>query len=543
MNKASGYCKVSTFEQTKGVSLESQKEAIQKYCEIYNWELTNIYEDAGVSGAKDDRPALLEMLQDAKDKRFSKLIFFKLDRLGRSVKQILQNYDKLEKMGVAIISLKENIDTSSPMGRLFRTILAGFSEFEREVIAERTLMGRMGSLKEKRRYIFERMYGYRWDKEKKIFELIPEEAEIIKKFFDYYAHENLSYNSVSMKLQGEGIRRITSSQIRKIINREAYMTGRIYTNTTRKENGKRGPTPKSEWYKFDCPKIIEPKIFKKAFDNQTRNANFPRHYEKEGDPFLLRGLMKSHCGKSMMVATINQHRYYICIGRWMGKPSPKNALPTKDMKRKRCDCPYIPAEKMEEQFMNETLYFLTNPRRALTRNKERLGGTSLDPEKVKGQIRSLEIKIGQEDAKINRWLELYGEEKMTKENLYFKHDEAKTLMEKWKMEKDILQNSLENFGVNKARLQEVKESFDDLKGFSSKIREIFDKMSFEMKKEFLNSIFESRSIEVWDVRRRMEEEGILFKGKENSFELRGIEGLSLERVLFNNDDSFTIQPV
>ena len=122
-----------------------------------------------------------------------------MDRFGRSVKQILENYDRLEKMNVAIVSLKENIDTSTAMGRLFRNLLAGFAEFEREVIAERILMGRMGSLKEKGNFIFERSFGYRWDKDKKIFEIIPEEAEIVQKIFNYYAHGNLSYNSLSEK--------------------------------------------------------------------------------------------------------------------------------------------------------------------------------------------------------------------------------------------------------------------------------------------------------------------------------------------------------
>jgi len=100
-----------------------------------------------------------------------------------------------------------------------------------------------------------------------------------------------------------------------------------------------------------------------------------------------------------------------------GKPSSGNAVPTKDLEMKRCDLPDIPAEQMEVQFMNETLYFLTNPRRALKKIQERLGGTSLDPEKNKTQIRSLEIKIGLEEAKVSKWLDLPGEGKMSKEIL------------------------------------------------------------------------------------------------------------------------------
>ncbi len=547
MEKVGGYLRVSTTGQIRGISPEAQREAIIKYCQGNDLDLVKIYEDLAISGAKDDRPGLNEMLSDAKEKKFEKLIFYKLDRFGRSINQILENYKKLESMEIGLVSIHEKIDTSTPLGRLFRNLLAAFAEFEREIIIERTQGGRMGSLKEKGKFIYERMFGYEWNKEKKIFEIIPEEAEIVKKIFHLYTGSNLSFNSVSEKLQKEGLRKIPNSQIGKILKRQSYMTGIINANITMKENGKRVPSPRESWIKFPCPKIISPQIFRKAQDNLKRNIGFPRKYDRENDQFVLRGLMKCHCGRSIMAATVNKRRYYVCISRWTGKPSAKNL--TIKNHGKRCDLPYIPAEKIENQFFKGLIFYLTNPRRALKRIEEKLGGTSLDPQKIKNQIRSLEIRIGQEEGKINRWLDLYGEGKMKKDVLYSKNEESQKLIDGWKLEKENLQNNLDNFEKNQTRLKEVRESFRGLKKLSSQIREFVAKMDTQTKKEFYNSIFESRSLEIHDVRRMMIEEGLEFTGKENEFELRGIEGLNLEKVSqfliekpsYNDDDSSIIQ--
>jgi len=156
-----------------------------------------------------------------------------------------------------------------------------------------------------------------------------------------------------------------------------------------------------------------------------------------------------------------------------------------------------------------------------------------------------------EEAKISKWLDLLGEGKMDKQTLYTKNDEAKILIDKWKGEQETLQSNLDNFEGNQIRLQDVNNSFNDLKKFSSQIQQLIGKMDVATRKEFLNSIFEARSVEVWDMKRMAEEEGIPYREKENAFELRGIEFLSLERVaqflneivISNNEDNFTIQSI
>jgi DNA invertase Pin-like site-specific DNA recombinase len=140
--RAVGYVRISK-ENPEGHSLEAQRQAIEAYCKARGWELVRIYEDDGVSGAvaPDERPALAELERDVLSDGIQYVIVWRLDRLGRKAGELLAFLDRLEKKGVAFVSIDDAIDTSKPEGRLLRTILAGVAEFERELIRQRTRRG------------------------------------------------------------------------------------------------------------------------------------------------------------------------------------------------------------------------------------------------------------------------------------------------------------------------------------------------------------------------------------------------------------------
>ena len=171
--KAALYLRVSTSEQT---TLNQELE-LKKYCELQGFEVYKIYKDEGVSGAKTSRPQLDEMLNDMRQKLFDCVVVWKFDRLGRSTAHLLQVLEELKNKEVRLIATSQNIDTSTPMGKFFFTILSGFAEMEREMIRERIklglkrrrkegkLMGRpMGSKDKKRRV--KSGYYQRWSKTK-----------------------------------------------------------------------------------------------------------------------------------------------------------------------------------------------------------------------------------------------------------------------------------------------------------------------------------------------------------------------------------------
>lgn len=131
--KVAIYCRVSTDSQTT----ENQRRVLMAYCEAHGLQVYRVYEDSGISGAQHDRPALDEMLRDAKDNRFSSICVWKIDRLARSVSHLLEILTTLRAQGIGFISTTEAINTETASGRMLLVFLGAISEFERELCRER----------------------------------------------------------------------------------------------------------------------------------------------------------------------------------------------------------------------------------------------------------------------------------------------------------------------------------------------------------------------------------------------------------------------
>jgi len=137
--KIACYCRVSTTEQ----NTDSQLEAIRKYCSNQGWEIAKVYKDEGVSGAKDDRPALNELKKDCLNQKrgWTAIVVFRFDRMARSTQHLLECLNLFQKHKIDFISINEGIDTSTSVGRMVFTFLGGIAEFERAIIRERVTSG------------------------------------------------------------------------------------------------------------------------------------------------------------------------------------------------------------------------------------------------------------------------------------------------------------------------------------------------------------------------------------------------------------------
>ena len=141
--KAVAYLRVSTTEQAnEGYSIQAQRRAAEGYCQAQGWELAEIYADEGRSGSSiEGRDELKRLLADAGSGQFERVIFWKLDRLGRSLRDLLSICDDLEAAGVGIVSIQESIDTGTAAGRMMRSVLGALGEFERDTIVSRIKAG------------------------------------------------------------------------------------------------------------------------------------------------------------------------------------------------------------------------------------------------------------------------------------------------------------------------------------------------------------------------------------------------------------------
>jgi len=132
------YARVSTLN---GQNPEAQLVELREYASRRGWEIAGEYVDAGVSGSKDSRPSLNRLMAHAHQRRFDAILVWKLYRFGRSLKHLVTAIAELEALGVTFVSLKDNWDLSTPLGRLMFQIVGAMAEFERELIRERIRAG------------------------------------------------------------------------------------------------------------------------------------------------------------------------------------------------------------------------------------------------------------------------------------------------------------------------------------------------------------------------------------------------------------------
>lgn len=135
--KVAIYCRVSTDEQT---TLNQELE-LKEYCKRNSYDIYKIYKDEGVSGSKTSRPELDKMLIEMRLKSFDAILIWKLDRLGRSTQHLLQLLEEFKNKDIKLIISTMGLDTSTPMGKFFFTVIGSIAELERETIRERIKLG------------------------------------------------------------------------------------------------------------------------------------------------------------------------------------------------------------------------------------------------------------------------------------------------------------------------------------------------------------------------------------------------------------------
>lgn len=192
------YIRVSSEEQKKsGLSLEAQKNELETYALSKNWWIYKIYEDAGKSGGNiKGRPAFQEMLKDAHENRFSAILITKLDRAFRSVADAVNTVKDLMKISIHFISLSEQIDTTTAMGKFFFHLMSSLAELERDLTSERVKFVHSSKF-EKGLLVGRPPIGYKYSKTKKTF-VLEKNADKIKDIF-IMASQGKNYREICDK--------------------------------------------------------------------------------------------------------------------------------------------------------------------------------------------------------------------------------------------------------------------------------------------------------------------------------------------------------
>src|SRR5712692_10083118 len=137
--RAAIYARVSTTNHGQDVSMQMRE--LRQFADARGWQVVGEYVDVGISGSKDSRPELNRLMSDAHKRRFDLVCVWRFDRFARSVSHLLRVLETFKALGIEFVSFSEQMDTSTPTGKMIFTVLGAVAELERSLIVERVKAG------------------------------------------------------------------------------------------------------------------------------------------------------------------------------------------------------------------------------------------------------------------------------------------------------------------------------------------------------------------------------------------------------------------
>lgn len=296
------YIRVSTEEQAKeGFSINAQKLKLQQYASARDWGIYDFYIDDGISGKNlKDRPNVMRMLNDVKNGNINNVLVYKIDRLTRSTKNLIELIDLFNKKHCSFNSLMESIDTSSATGRMFIKIVGIFAEFERENLAERVAFGYEQKTREGNYTNTRGVYGYDYIVGEGKLVVNEYEKQIVNDIYDWYINsmslikigKMLADNKVPTKRGGKWCQ----GTVRSILTNPLYI-GKVRYNVT--------PNGCDFMADGEHEKIIDEEKFYRVQEIMKQRQHFTSRRHPSENAYFLGTLLCSKCGRRMIS---KQHR-------------------------------------------------------------------------------------------------------------------------------------------------------------------------------------------------------------------------------------------
>ncbi|WP_367914586.1 recombinase family protein [Leadbetterella sp. DM7] len=307
------WIRVSTDMQVQGESPEHHEQRARFYIQSRGWEVVTVYRLDAVSGKEVmPHPEAQRMIKDIRSGKITGLVFSKLARLARNVKELLQFSEIFREEGADLISLSESIDTSSAVGRMFFVLMSAMAEWEREEISGRVADSVPGRAEAGKPLGGQASFGYKWNKWR--LEIDPTEAPIRKLVYELFIQHQRK-KRVSTILNDLGHRTRNGSQFSDTtvdrLLRDPTAKGERRANYTKSlgDNKQWILKPKEDWITVSCPAIIDAETWDKCNQILDEQAARNRRSGKK-TRYLLAGLVKCSCGKTMYV--ISSARNYTC---------------------------------------------------------------------------------------------------------------------------------------------------------------------------------------------------------------------------------------
>jgi site-specific DNA recombinase len=371
------WIRVSTEDQAQGESPEHHEQRAREYAKFNRWTVKEVYDLAGVSGKTVmDHPEARRMLSDIRTGHITGLIFSKLARLARNTRELLDFADLFRQSNADMISLQEKIDTSTPAGRLFYTMIAALSQWEREEIADRVKASINIRAKLGKNLGGAAPFGYMW-KENKLL-VNPTEAPVRKMMYELFA-EQKRMKGVARVLNQRGYRtrkgaRFTDTTVERLLQDTTAKGIYRANHTYRDGKGKLHVKPESEWVLTPVEAIVSEELWNQCNALHTeRKAN--RQPLGPKPVHLFAGLLHCGCGRKMYV--FSRSPKYVCS-------KCRNKIPMEDIEaifRDELQNFFVSKEKVKAH--------LASANEHLTEQKRRLAAHITILEKVRAEMRKV----------------------------------------------------------------------------------------------------------------------------------------------------------
>lgn len=309
------WIRVSTEMQVDSESPEHHEKRGRLYAEAKGWDVIEVYRLEAVSGKSVmEHPEAKRMLEDVKAGKITGLIFSKLARLARNTKELLEFAELFKKYDADLISLAESIDTSTPAGRLFYTMIAAMATWEREEIAERISASVPIRAKLGKPLSAQTSLGYKWINKEFVIE--EKEAPIRKLIYEIFAKTKRK-KATARQLNDMGYRTrngslFTHSTIARLLRDTTAKGIRVANYTTgKKDNTGSRLKPEQEWVFSECPAIVSQELWNECnsiLDQQLAAINKPGPKTAH----LLSGYIYCSCGSKMYVYHRDKSPTYRC---------------------------------------------------------------------------------------------------------------------------------------------------------------------------------------------------------------------------------------
>ncbi len=372
------WIRVSTDMQVEGESPEHHEQRGRYYAEAKDWQVVEVYSLEGVSGKSViDHPETKRMMADIRKGKISGLIFSKLARLARNTRELLDFSDFFQQHGADLISLGEAIDTSSPAGRLFYTIISAMGQWEREEISARVAASVPIRAKLGKPLGGAAPFGYRWENR----ELVPDQKEapvrrLMYELFLKYRRKK----TVANVLNEAGYRtrngsKFTFTTVNRLL-RDPTAKGIRRANHTKSlgEGKKWVQKPQDEWVETSIEAIVSVEVWEQVnaiLEQRRQSWKKPSRRPVQ----LFAGLTFCHCGQKMRVPSNSPK--YVC-------PKCHNKISTNDLEE-------IFHHQLKDFFVSseELIEYFKSSDEIIVKKQELLAALNKEKDTVQGEMKKI----------------------------------------------------------------------------------------------------------------------------------------------------------